>query len=50
METHNHLVDPKRFPKIQDKIEKEVKRNFESTLKSIKIQIIKVLKNKELYE
>lgn len=44
---HNHPIDPIRFPKVQSKLEEEIKKNFEFTLKTMIAEIIKVLENKK---
>ena len=38
-------VDPVRYPKIQTKLEEEVKKNFRATLDVITVKIAKILKN-----
>lgn len=37
--------DKVRFPKVQKKLEDEIKNNFDSSLKVILVQITKILKN-----
>jgi len=38
-------VDPVRFPKVQKKLEEQIKTNFEATLKVIQVKVAKILKN-----
>lgn len=42
---HKHPEDPIRFPKVQSKFEKQIKDNFESTIKIILTEVTKVLTN-----
>lgn len=37
------IKDPVRFPKVQIKIEDTFKKNFDSSLKVLQIQIVKTL-------
>lgn len=37
--------DPVRFPNIQKKLEDEIKKNFDFTLKVMIVEITKILKN-----
>ena len=37
------IKDPVRFPKVQIKIEDAFKKNFDSSLKVLQIQIVKTL-------
>ncbi len=40
---HKHPEDPIRFPKIQKKLEKQIKDNFESVVSVILTEVTKVL-------
>lgn len=40
---HKHPEDPIRFPKVQKKLEKQIKGNFESIVSVILTEVTKVL-------